>query len=228
MQRLVDGFVKFQKEVFPTQRALFQSLKSKQKPVALFITCSDSRLVPNLLTQTDPGDLFLCRNAGNIVPPYGDTQGGVSATIEYAVKALKVPNIIICGHSDCGAMHGVLYPEKLREMPVVSHWLHFADTARQVVNATHPDANEEEKLKFLTFENVHAQLDNLKTHPCVATALAKDEVRLFAWVYQFESGEVFGFDAKTGEFQRMSQDNVPEATPPRRKPLQLEAAAWSR
>src|SRR3954454_22507395 len=116
MQRLIEGVSKFQREVFPSKRELFEQLSSSQKPDALFITCSDSRVVPELFTQAGPGDLFLCRNAGNMVPPYGEMAGGVSATIEYAVLALGVRHIVVCGHTDCGAMKGVLHPELVKDM----------------------------------------------------------------------------------------------------------------
>jgi carbonic anhydrase len=115
MDRLLRGLSKFQKEVFPEQKHLFHQLAASQSPETLFLTCADSRVVPSLITQSDPGDLFICRNAGNMIPPYGEMTGGVSATIEYAVVALGVKHIIVCGHSDCGAMHGVLTPEKVRE-----------------------------------------------------------------------------------------------------------------
>src|SRR5512140_1034345 len=114
MERLLRGLSKFQNEVFPKQKHLFQQLADRQNPRALFITCADSRVVPQLITQADPGDLFICRNAGNIVPPYGEMNGGVSATIEYAVMALEVRHLVICGHSDCGAMRAVMNPEKVK------------------------------------------------------------------------------------------------------------------
>src|SRR3982751_6268271 len=116
MERLLKGVSTFQREVFPQHRELFERLAAKQNPMALFITCADSRVVPDLITQSDPGDLFICRNAGNMVPPYGEMNGGVSATIEYAVVALNIRHIIVCGHSDCGAMKGVLHPEAVEQM----------------------------------------------------------------------------------------------------------------
>src|SRR5258708_14895023 len=120
MKQLLEGIQRFQKNVFPRHKLLFRELAVKQKPQALFITCSDSRIVPEMLTQTNPGDLFILRNAGNIVPPYDGRAGDVAATIEYAVAVLKVANIIICGHSDCGAMKGILHPEGTRSIPIVA------------------------------------------------------------------------------------------------------------
>ena len=125
MNKLLEGIQQFQSSVYPRYKGLFRQLASTQKPRALFIACADSRLMPEMLTQSGPGDLFICRNAGNIVPPYNDHAGGVTATIEYAVAVLRVPNIIICGHSDCGAMKGVLHPESVRGMPTVARWLRW-------------------------------------------------------------------------------------------------------
>ena len=133
MQHIIEGFLSFQKEIFPQRKELFRSLASSQNPKALFISCSDSRLVPELVTQQEPGQLFVIRNAGNIVPPFGPEPGGVSATIEYAVVALGVTDIVICGHSNCGAMKAIADNANLEPMPAVSHWLRYADAAKAVV-----------------------------------------------------------------------------------------------
>src|SRR3954451_19379403 len=159
MERLVQGVSKFQREVFPRQRELFEQLAAKQNPQALFITCADSRVVPDLITQADPGDLFICRNAGNMVPAYGETNGGVSATIEYAVVALNIRHIIVCGHSDCGAMKGVLHPEAVKDMPTVRTWLSHGEMARRIVVEGYPELSEEHALNALVSENVVAQLE---------------------------------------------------------------------
>ena len=138
MKRILSGLSRFQNEIFPQTRQLFERLASSQTPEALFLTCSDSRIVPELMTQTAPGDLFICRNAGNIAPAYGEVNGGVSATIEYAVLVLEVKDIIICGHSDCGAMKGLLHPEQLAAMPNVAAWLKHAESARFMVQDNYP------------------------------------------------------------------------------------------
>src|SRR5947209_1011259 len=114
MQKLVEGVHHFQANIFSPQRELFERLADGQSPVALFITCSDSRINPNLLTQTEPGELFILRNAGNLVPPYGAGPGGEAATVEFATAALGIRDIIVCGHSHCGAMRALLAPAKLR------------------------------------------------------------------------------------------------------------------
>src|SRR4051812_32800007 len=117
MQKLVDGIHHFQQNIFSSHERLFKRLVKGQNPLALFITCSDSRIDPMLLTQADPGELFIMRNAGNIVPPYGAVRGGEAATIEYAVSVLAVKEIIVCGHSHCGAMNALLQPDLLTKLP---------------------------------------------------------------------------------------------------------------
>lgn len=187
MKEIVNGFLSFQQNVFPERKDLFKSLASNQNPKALFISCSDSRLVPELVTQQEPGQLFVIRNAGNIVPSFGPEPGGVSATIEYAVVALGVTDIIICGHSNCGAMNAIASCQCMDTMPAVKHWLQYADAAKAVVEERKYDTPEK-KLNEMVKENVIAQLNNMKTHPSVAVALRKGALRLHGWVYDIESG----------------------------------------
>src|SRR5712671_3774972 len=133
MQKLLQGIHAFQTNVFRQNLEFFHDLAHGQNPQALFITCSDSRVVPELITQTDPGDLFVLRNIGNIVPPHGSPSGAVASGIEYAIRALKVKDIVVCGHTRCGAMDGLLNPDVLADMPRVREWLRHADACREVV-----------------------------------------------------------------------------------------------
>lgn len=204
MQKILDGLRRFQTEVFPQQKRLFETLASGQNPLALFITCGDSRVVPSLLTQTEPGELFLSRQVGNIVPPHGSLYGGVSSTIEYAVGALGVKKVIVCGHSGCGAMRAVLHPETLHDFPNARRWLDFAEAARRIVDVRCPYGSEDERLDMLIRENVRAQLKHLKTHPVVAVALAEHALELDGWVYDIETGQVDSYDAATGDFARIT------------------------
>lgn len=176
MKEIIDGFLKFQRNVFPERAELFRRLATEQNPRALFISCSDSRLVPELVTQREPGDLFVIRNAGNIVPSYGPEPGGVTASVEYAVSALRVTDIVICGHSDCGAMTAIAGCHCLDHMPAVDHWLRYADSAR-VVNESRTHASLAEKTAAMVRENVIAQLANIQTHPSVVSHLKKDALR---------------------------------------------------
>ncbi|MES2462376.1 MAG: carbonic anhydrase [Armatimonadota bacterium] len=194
---------------FSSQRELFERLAEGQSPETLFITCSDSRINPNLLTQTQPGELFILRNAGNIVPPYGAANGGEGATIEYAVAALGVKDIIVCGHSHCGAMKGLLHPESLTELPQVSQWLGHAEATRRIMQENYQHLQDTALLTATVEENVLIQLENLRTHPAVAARLGRGQINLHGWVYKIETGEVFAFDPKENQFLPVSSSTVP-------------------
>src|ERR1700688_4822761 len=155
VEKLLGGISRFQKHVYPKHQDLFEKLALGQRPEALFITCADSRIDPCLLTQTKPGELFICRVIGNIVPPYPDAIGGVSATIEYAVGVLGVVDIIVCGHTDCGVMKGVLPLEPLTS---VTAWLNYAQPARKAVSQQEGTHSGPEFLLALTERNVVEQL----------------------------------------------------------------------
>ena len=201
MQKLVQGIHQFQKNIFSNQQELFERLVKGQRPLALFITCSDSRINPSLVTQTEPGELFILRNAGNIVPPYGAVHGGEAATIEYAVCALKVRDVIICGHSHCGAMAGLLEPAAVTEMPAVGAFLAHAEATRRIIKENYGHLeNRHARTTAAVEENVLVQLKNLKTHPCVAAALARGELNLHGWVYKFETGQVFAYHPDEHQF----------------------------
>jgi carbonic anhydrase len=165
VEKLVKGFLKFRTEVFGKKKELFTRLSENQAPRALFITCSDSRVDPTLLTQTDPGELFILRNAGNMVPPYGSMQGGSTATIEYAMAVLKVPHIIVCGHTDCGVMRALLHPEEVHDLSAVKEWVGQAETTRRLMREHYTDLKGSDRLIKMTQENVRSQLDHLLTHP---------------------------------------------------------------
>ncbi|MNG86339.1 carbonic anhydrase [Serratia plymuthica] len=205
MKEIIEGFLKFQKNAFPERVNLFKNLANQQSPRALFISCSDSRLVPELITQREPGDLFVIRNAGNIVPSYGPEPGGVSASVEYAVAALKVNDIVICGHSDCGAMTAIATCKCLDHMPAVSSWLRYADSAR-VVNEARHHVDQPAKVTAMVRENVIAQLANIQTHPSVRLALEEGRVTLHGWIYDIESGRIDAFDGSTGSFVSLAEN----------------------
>ncbi len=212
MQDIIDGFLKFQREAFPERSGLFKRLATSQNPGALFITCSDSRVVPELLTQREPGDLFVMRNAGNIVPAYGPEPGGVTATVEYAVAVLGVTDIVICGHSDCGAMTAIAAGKDLGHLPAVANWLAHADAAK-AVNAAHAHGSDPERLSALVRGNVVAQLNNIKTHPSVARALDQSVLTLHGWVYDIESGSIDTLDDSSGRFVSLANHSQGPSEP---------------
>ncbi len=206
MQKLIKGIHQFQNEVFSNETKLFERLAKGQNPLALFITCSDSRIDPAMLTQTRPGELFILRNAGNIVPPYGAVHGGESATIEYAVSVLKVKDIIVCGHSLCGAMQGLLQPETLENVPAVRNWLNHAEATARIMKENYMHITDpQDRLTATVEENVLVQLENLRTHPSVRAAMGRGELNLSGWVYKFQTGKVFAFDPIESQYTLLSQ-----------------------
>ncbi|WP_137167732.1 carbonic anhydrase [Salinimonas lutimaris] len=202
MRHVIKGVEKFQKDVFPGKRETFQKLATGQNPEVLFITCADSRIDPNLVTQTEPGELFICRNAGNIVPPHSNNTGGMTASIEFAVAALGVSHIVVCGHSDCGAMKGALAPEKLDSLPHVKEWLGHCRCAAEVLKEKHGELSAD-NLDELTRENVLQQLQHLKTHPAVAAKIATGQVTLHGWMYDIETGDVLAYNEASKQFENV-------------------------
>jgi len=189
VEKFLGGISRFQKDVYPEHQDLFENLAAQgQRPEALFITCADSRIDPCLLTQTKPGELFICRVIGNVVPPYPETIGGVSATIEYAVGVLRVPEVIVCGHTDCGVVRGALNPEALEAFPSVRAWLRYVEV-------------EHREPLALTEGNVVAQLKNLRTHPTVAARLEQGDLTLHGWVYHIGPGTVTVYNEESRKFE---------------------------
>ena len=214
MNELIGRVVGFETQVFPQQSELYNKLATQgQSPKALMISCADSRVVPEHIMQAQPGDLFVCRNAGNIVPPYGDQIGGVSATVEYAVMALGVRDIIVCGHSDCGAMKGLLNPEATAAMPNVTAWLRHSTAARDVL-AGYPEVDEKAKVRAAALENVVAQLNHVRTHPSVAAGIARGEIALHGWFVDIHAGQMLALNGETGRFEAISGEKpLPIAQP---------------
>ncbi len=212
MQKLVEGIHQFQNGIFSSKQRLFEGLVDGQQPLTLFITCSDSRIDPSLLTQTEPGELFILRNAGNIVPPYGAVEGGAAATIEYAVSVLGVNDIVICGHSHCGAMGGLLDQSQLEKLPAVRSWLGHAESTHRIIEENYSHITDAAaRLTATVEENVLVQLEHLRTHPTVAAALGRKSLNLHGWVYKFETGQVFGYHPEFGQFVPVGRTGL--ATP---------------
>jgi len=192
LAELKAGIRKFSTDVYPRHAEAYRKAASEpQKPEALIVTCADSRIDPELITQSGPGEIFVTRNVGNLVPSYGEMMGGVSAVIEYAVSALKVKHVVVCGHSDCGAMKALLNPESLDPLPAVKRWMTNAAAAASVASSLEkPNEDAGARLRRLTEENVLLQLQHLRTHPSVAGAIARGELTLSGWVYDIGAGEV--------------------------------------
>ncbi|MEU8777916.1 carbonic anhydrase [Streptomyces sp. NPDC048606] len=189
MHDLDEGLARFRRDVFPTKARLFAELASTHRPKTLFIGCSDARVVPELITQSEPGDLFVVRTAGNLVPAYAPGPEGVTAGIEYAVAILGVTDVVVCGHSACGAMTALAEAHDLDGVPAVADWLRHAD-ASAARAAAGGAASGGADVGALVRENVRAQLVNLATHPSVARALAEGRLTTHGWVYDIPTGAV--------------------------------------
>ena len=195
MKKLIRGLDQYKKDYVASHVDLFEQLKHGQKPRVLFICCSDSRVDPGLITHTDIGELFVIRNAGNIIPPHGAANGGEGGTLEYALEGLDIRQIIVCGHSHCGAMKGLLKLNKLQSsMPLVFDWLKQAEATRRLVQDTYPHCRGDELVETLVAENVLVQIDNLKTYPVVRSRMHQGKLKIYGWIYNIENGEVLAYD----------------------------------
>ncbi|ERP90608.1 hypothetical protein Q666_12825 [Marinobacter sp. ES-1] len=194
MDHIVRGVLNFRKNVYPEHKDLFGALADSQNPDVLFFTCSDSRIDPNMVTGSNPGDLFICRNAGNVIPPHSNETGGMTASIEYAVAVLGVRHIIVCGHTDCGAIKGALDIPALKGLPHVKEWLGHCRSAMEIVRERHGiDGDAPLDPKYLNEaieENVLQQVQHLRTHPVVAAKLATGKIEIHGWVYDIKSGNI--------------------------------------
>ena len=208
MQKLVQGLHQFQSQVFSSHKELFERLENVQAPETLFITCSDSRIDPNLITQTGPGELFILRNVGNLIARYDEHVGSTAAAIEFAVVALHVKTIIVCGHSNCGAMKAVLEPGSIEGMPAMQAWMAHARETGRLVGEHYSHLEGEARLTATVEENVLVQLENLRTHPSVAEAMERGHLKVHGWVYKIQTGEVFAYDAAQAQFLPLTDAGV--------------------
>ena len=192
LEKLKAGIRRFRTEVYPERAEMYvRAANEPQAPSVLAIACADSRVDLEKMTSSMPGELFVTRNIGNLVPAYGEMLGGVSAVVEYAVSALKVKHIVVCGHSQCGAMQGLLDPQAVARMPTVQNWLTNAHTALSVATAlAEPGEDESVLRRRLTEQNVLLQMQHLRTHPSVAGAMAREKLTISGWVYEIGTGEV--------------------------------------
>ena len=209
MKKLIEGLHRFQAGYFESHKDLFEQLSHGQNPRILFITCSDSRVDPNLITQASVGDLFVIRNAGNIIPPFNATNGGEGAAVEYAIAALNIEQVIVCGHSHCGAMKGLLKMSKLADqMPLVYEWLKQAEATRRVIEENYGHLEGEDKLQLTVAENVLTQLENLNTYPIIRSRLHQGKLSMHGWIYSIESGGVLSYDPCRHDFVPLENRSI--------------------
>ena len=194
MERLIEGHKRFLAEVFPAKKSQFHLLAEGQSPECLFITCADSRVLPDLILGTEPGDLFISRSIGNVVPITSHDVDGVTATIEYAVEVLKVKHIIVCGHSDCGALKAALDLKSLENLPKARRWLEQVEAAFAYRQPLNPADGESAELASLIRGNVVAQLKNLQAQAPVKSAMAEGRLTVHGWYYDILTGRIEEWD----------------------------------
>ncbi len=211
MQRLVEGIHHFRENYFAENQSLFEHLaRDGQTPETLFITCSDSRVVPNLITSAAPGELFIVRNVGNIVPSVARGMiGGVAAAIEYAVQVLNVENIVICGHTQCGAIDAILDPSRVRHLDFVSRWLSESEVIPNLLRDKYAHLEGEARLVAAAEENVLVQLENLRSYPFISSRLDAGTLKVAGWVFKIATAQVFGYDPVVQQFVSFASSPAP-------------------
>jgi len=208
MEKLMKGMIGFRRHVFTAYRDLFQLLAEKQRPEALFLTCADSRIVPNLITMTDPGDLFVVRNVGNVVPPHDVALSDEMSALEYAIGVLHVRDVIVCGHTGCGAMNAALSPPG-DEMPHLKAWLRHTEPAVELLRRHYPDLiDPKQKSDLLSELNVLVQLDHVRTHPMVAERMAAGQLYLHAWMFEIESARLYIYHPEEEAFLPLQEGTM--------------------
>ena len=211
LTHLFDNNRRWAEQITRRDPGFFDKLSRQQSPEYLWIGCADSRVPANEIVDLLPGELFVHRNVANVVV---HTDLNCLSVLQYAVDVLKVKHIIVCGHSDCGAMRAVLNPDSLEKMPTVKAWLRHAEVAKTMVHDNCDCANEGESMKVLTEENVIAQLQHLRTHPSVASRMANGQLFIHGWIYNIETSEIRAFDADQSAFRPLGGEGPsPSATP---------------
>lgn len=206
MDKLYKGIRGFREEYFKKEEEFFKRLSKGQKPEVLFVTCADSRVDPALVTQSRPGDLFIVRNVGNIIPPYDalKDKNSVAAAIEFAVLYLKVNDIIICGHSDCGAIEALYKNDsEMEEMPHLRDWLKIMQPVKNSIDNLNPEDSRDDLRHKTETENILAQIENIQTYPFVAQALKQHALYLHGWYYNLATGYMYAYNPNTGRFEKI-------------------------
>ncbi len=211
MEDLLSGIHQFHTQVFAREKDFYSKLVAGQHPSTLFIGCSDSRVDPSIITQSNLGELFVLRNAGNIVPCHGASSGGEAATIEYAVSVLGVKDIVICGHTGCGALKALVTPGSTDKLPLVRKWLDHAESTRRILEENYSHLDGANLVKAAIKEHVLVQIENLQTHPSVAARLQRGELTLHAWIYRMEKGDILAYSTEDGRFSTLSGLNPKDA-----------------
>ena len=203
MEKLFDGVKKFNKNKYKENKNLFGKLSDNQDPHTLFITCSDSRVIPNMLTTSKPGELFIIRNIANIVPPYDKSYEYLSTTssIEYAVNVLKVRNIVICGHSNCGGCKALYMEEKPKNISHTKEWIELLKPLKSRVKKIQSNKTIDDKFKLVEKQNIILQIENLLTYPCIKKKFENDELNIYGWYFEIPTGNIYNYDMNSKDFE---------------------------
>jgi carbonic anhydrase len=208
VKKLINGIVDFRKNVRPTVKDTFALLALGQRPDTLFIACSDSRVVPNLFASTEPGDLFVIRNVGNLIPPYSETDarpGSEAAAIEFALATLPITEVIVCGHSECGAIGALSQGQSREDAPAFSCWLRHGEASLRQLQGGASLGNHLERHNQLSQLNVLEQLEHLKTYPVVRERLARGELRLHGWYFDIKEANVYEYEPSEARFHLIDE-----------------------
>lgn len=216
MKKLLEGIVNFRQHKLAEYREKFADLAKGQSPDALFIACCDSRVVPNVFASTDPGEVFVVRNMGNLVPPYHDhdlkgqpVELSVAAAIEYSVNTLKVSDIIICGHSQCAMCRyfidgaNIVHPSS-----IIEAWIEYAKPSYTRYQTTPPTNSNLPKADQLSQQNVLQQIDHLLSYPCVTEKIQNGELKLHGWWFDLATADVCHYDEQTNKFVIIDEQEV--------------------
>jgi carbonic anhydrase len=211
MKKLIRGIVDFRKNVRAGYKDVFARLALGQRPDTLFIACSDSRVVPNLFASSDPGDLFVVRNVGNLIPPCGAPErrageNSAAAAIEFGLDALPITDIIVCGHSECGAMRALAGGRDQLELPYLKGWLRHAEGSLRRLDSALPGDAHLERHNRLSRVNVLEQLEHLKTYPAVHERIQAGRLRLHGWWFDIKEADVYEYGAEDGGFRLIDED----------------------
>ncbi|QVL30446.1 carbonic anhydrase [Telmatocola sphagniphila] len=210
MENVLRGILSFKKNRRYQKEELFRKLSKGQTPTVMLITCSDSRIQPDIITRTEPGEIFVVRNMGNLIPAKHESEPGAeSAAIDYAINVLNIRDIVICGHTKCGAVHGLLHPQTIDSMPAIKNWLDRAGTsARTRIEALHQNPEDPNLWRQAVDLNVLAQLENLRSHDSVQEALRREILNIHGWVYEIETGEIQAYEPHLDRFLPLEQSRV--------------------
>jgi carbonic anhydrase len=204
MQNIQKGLVKFKQQDFEKYKDLFTAISKKQNPHTLFIGCSDSRVVPDMITKTLPGELFVIRNIANLIPTFRqiDEYLSTTAAIEFAIKELNVENIVVCGHSNCGGCSALFFKDKIKEkLPATAKWLELSEKVVEQVNAQIPNGSPEAKEWLAEQINIVEQMKHLLTYPYIKEKYEKKKLNIYGWYYIIETGDVYNYNIDKGAFE---------------------------